>query len=471
MDSQRIQKPLNNFIVLGAGEILARILAFLSVAVLTRKLGAAGFGELSFCLTLAGYLIFVPIIALQDLGIRAVSMKTDESVEIVSSLLKVFTIISGLGLCGIVAISMIFPQLPSTKTLLILCGLALIPQCLNISWAYKALERTALASISLIFTQICYLAFVFLVIDDNDDLNRAPLILGASELLATVILSRMVWSGWKSGSLKKAYTLLSGAWVIILNRFLRALIVSADIIMLGIFVTTDQVGLYSVAYKICFFLLAIGASASIVFQPKLMRVHGDTEKAAGVLSESIWLSWSVGLPLIVGGIIVAPDLLVLLFGKPFAAADTALRILLISTGFLFLQGSMNGIFLALNKLKMQTLFLAIAACTNLILNAFLIIPHGIMGAALATAISELMFLTFTAGLVWKHKWLPGLPILIKPALAGLLMCISLLYFMADWHVLLRIIGGGVVYLTFLVLSGDIPIKYIRSIKSVISRRK
>jgi O-antigen/teichoic acid export membrane protein len=247
MDSQRRQKPLNNFIVLGAGEILARILAFLSVAVLTRKLGATGFGELSFCLTLAGYLIFVPIIALQDLGIRAVSMKTDESVEIVSSLLKVFTIISGLGLCGIVAISMIFPQLPSTKTLLILCGLALIPQCLNISWAYKALERTALASISLIFTQICYLAFVFLVIDDNDDLNRAPLILGASELLATVILSRMVWSGWKSGSLKKAYTLLSGAWVIILNRFLRALIVSADIIMLGIFVTTDQVGLYSVA--------------------------------------------------------------------------------------------------------------------------------------------------------------------------------------------------------------------------------
>mgnify|MGYP001300386406 FL=1 len=50
------------------------------------------------------------------------------------------------------------------------------------------------------------------------------------------------------------------------------------------------------------------------------------------------------------------------------------------------------------------------------------------------------------------------------------MCISLLYFIADWNFLLRIICGGVVYLTFLVLSGDIPIEYISSIKYVIIRR-
>lgn len=463
MDSQRILKPLNNFIVLGAGEIIARIFAFLAVAVLTRKLGATGFGELSFGIALASYLMCVPIMALQDLGIRAVSIATDKSVAIVSSILKVFITISGLGLCGIAAIAIIFPELPSTETLLILCGLALVPQCLNISWAYKALEKPAAASIALIFSQICYLIFVLLFIDNDNDLNKVPLILGFSELVATVFLSRLVWSGWKSGSFKKAYEMLSGGWVIILNRFLRALIVTADVIMLGILATADQVGLYSVAYKICFFLLAIGISAHVVFQPKLMRVHNNAEKAAGVLSESIWLSWSVGLPMVAGGIIVAPDLLVMLFGKPFADADTALRILLFSTGILFLQGAINGIFLALNKLKLQTLFLSIAAGINLLLNVLLIIPYGIMGAALATLLVELMFLILTAGLVWKFKWLPDLSILIKPALAGLLMCVSLLYFMMEWNVLLRIFGAGIVYLTFLVLIGGVPLKSINSV--------
>ena len=458
MGSKRLPKPLSGFIVLGAGEVLARILAFLSVAALTRKIGAAGFGELSFGLTLTNYLIFIPIMALQDLGIRAISLKTDKSVAIVSSILRVFMVISGLGLCSVVIIALAFPQLPLTKTLLILCGLALIPQCLNISWAYKALEKTALASISLIFTQICYLIFVLLVIDNIDDLSKVPIILGISELMAAVLLSKIIWSGWKSGSFKKAYSFLSGGRIIIFNRFLRAAIVSADVVMLGFFVTMEQVGLYAVAYKICFFLVAIAASAHIVFQPKLMRAHNHAEEAAEVLSESIRLSWSVGLPLVAGGIIVAPDLLTMLFGKPFVVADTALRILLLSVGVLFLQGSINGVFVAVNKLKLQTLSLATATCVNLILNLILIIPYGIMGAALATVIAELICLIFTVGLIGKLKWFPDLSVLIKPALASLLMCISLLYFMSDWNVLLKIFCGGVVYLAFLVLSGGAPLK-------------
>lgn len=65
--------PLGNFAALTSGELASRAVAFAVTGLLTRRLGADGFGELAFATAVAGYALLVPIQSLQDYASRQVS--------------------------------------------------------------------------------------------------------------------------------------------------------------------------------------------------------------------------------------------------------------------------------------------------------------------------------------------------------------------------------------------------------------
>lgn len=428
----------------------------MATALLTRRLGASGFGELAFATAITTYLVLVPNAALQNLGSRAVARAVGDAPRIVASVTKVRLAFSAVAITAVSLLAFALPWSATIKALIALSGLAIVPQALNAAWGYKALERTLPVGLALATAQLVYLLAVLGFVHRSEDLLRVPVAQAAGELCAAGMLLALVCKGWRSSSFREGVVILRGAGTVVTNGLLRAVIVTADIVLLGLLASSEQVGLYSAAYRVCFLLAAIAASAHIVFQPSLIRAHDDPARASSVLSGAIWMACAVGLPLVAGGIIVAPDLLALLFGEPYRAAHLAFRILLASSLLLFLHGTMTAAYLARHRLGLQTAVLGSAAAVNLGLNVILIGPLGIVGAAVATVSAELVILIGSATILFHWHWRPDLRVVAKPVLAATGMSVGLLLWPDGWHVIFRIGAGGLAYLGLLALIGGTP---------------
>lgn len=461
--------PLSGFVTLGSSELLARGIAFVATALLTRRLGASGFGELAFATAITTYLVLVPNAALQDLGSRAVARAVGDAHRIVASVTKVRLAFSLAGIAAVVVLAFALPWPHTTRALIALSGLVIVPQAVNAAWGYKALERTFPVGLALTAAQLVYLLVVLGFVHDSNDLLGVPIAQAAGELCAAAVLSSLVWRGWNHGSLREGAVILRGAGTVITNRLLRTVIVTAGMVLLGLLTTNAQVGLYSAGYRVCFLLTAIATSAHIVFQPALVRARDDPAHASSVLTGSLWMASAVGLPLVAGGIIVAPDLLALLFGQPFRDGEQAFRLLLAGTGLLFMHGAIGGAYLARHRLRTYTAILAAAASLNLFLNLLLIGPFGIVGAAIATVSAEAIILLCSAITLWRWHWRPNLRVLIKPAWAALGMVIELLLLTHSWHVLVRIAVAGVTYVAILAMLGALPPQLRHAVFSRLTR--
>jgi len=184
-----------------------------------------------------------------------------------------------------------------------------------------------------------------------------------------------------------------------------------------------ELGRYNAAVRVLFFLLMIAAYATSAALPWLARRRhtGDLGRATGRLAAPLFL----GACFVLGCLWPwTGDLLRLIFGEGFESASTSLRWLLIAAAIVY-AGS--GFFTGVVAGGSTTLVLAIAAgglAVNVLGNLWLIPRHGIEGAAIATAATEL-FVTVAALAVLVLRgqsplrpawiWLFGPPAFAVPA--------------------------------------------------------
>jgi O-antigen/teichoic acid export membrane protein len=239
---------------------------------------------------------------------------------------------------------------------------------------------------------------------------------------------------------------------------MRSLIVTFDVILLGILATRRDVGLYSAGYRICFLLAAIAVATHVVYLPSVTRssMVGAVALRA-VLERSVALTAIVMLPLVAGTVVLAAPLLGLLFGDAFVAGSPALRLVALSVALFALHGTTRSVFVAHHRTRLEAMIFAVAAAVNIGLNFVLIPTLGIVGAGLATLTAEALI--FAACVLWLARigaHYPVLP-LARPAVASLLMAAALKRFVESIPVLALVLGGGVLYLILMVLSGAIRI--------------
>jgi O-antigen/teichoic acid export membrane protein len=174
----------------------------------------------------------------------------------------------------------------------------------------------------------------------------------------------------------------------------------ADTILIGIFMTDADVGIYRVAFQLTSVASFMVIAFHTVLYPRISKWH--TEKEFHLIeysmTKSLTYSLFLAIPVTAGGIILSEKLLYYLYGSSFESGAPVLIILLfvqIANIFLYLQT------MCLNAMDMPkvtfytTLFSAIL---NIILNILLIPRLGISGAALASLATMVMnaVLTYAA---------------------------------------------------------------------------
>jgi O-antigen/teichoic acid export membrane protein len=189
-----------------------------------------------------------------------------------------------------------------------------------------------------------------------------------------------------------------------LTAGLQVINAQADILVLGLFRQSDDVGVYKVAAQAAT-LIPFGLQAvNVVIMPYVARLHaeGDHHRLQRLVTQSARIILALALPLVLAFVFFGDAILASAFGPEYARGHTAL--MLLSLGQLVNAGMGSvGVLLNMTGHERDTLRgVAVAALANLILNFLLIPPFGLVGAAAATASTFVIWNLLLRRAVWQR---------------------------------------------------------------------
>ncbi|NJO45921.1 MAG: flippase [Oscillatoriales cyanobacterium RM1_1_9] len=183
--------------------------------------------------------------------------------------------------------------------------------------------------------------------------------------------------------------LLQGVFMVILNQ--------TDILMIGAWMTPEAVGIYSVAAKTAIWANFVLQAINTVIAPLFTTLYTQRDQSglrSLVRKAAHWIFWP-SLVLIAGLAIFSGPILQL-FGQDFIAAQPSMLTLLVGQLFNVGCGSVGYLMVMTGHQNESAMIFGWSALANVILNGILIPHWGILGAAIATA------LTMSLWNVWLH---------------------------------------------------------------------
>lgn len=166
---------------------------------------------------------------------------------------------------------------------------------------------------------------------------------------------------------------------------------SIDIIVLRLFSSTTEVGIYAVAYQAYTVLSAAAVTATAVLVPLFvsLKVAGkhaiiDRYFIAGVPQGLLLISVSSGL-----AITPVPLLVPIVFGQEFAAAATPMAVLIVGLAFLFASYLAAPVLTLHEQTRATAIINAIAMAINVAIDFLLVgvLQMGVVGPAVSTTVA------------------------------------------------------------------------------------
>lgn len=394
---------------LGSAGIQAvnRVLALALGIVLARTLGAEGYGVYAYAFALMSLIMVaaeagVPTLLVREVAasegrgewgrLRGVLRRAGQFVALASTTIAVL----GLLVLWWLADSLT-PAVLYTTTLMLLV-LPLSAGAKTVVHAMMGLNRVVIGqAVDMLVRPAMVLALVGTVFLLWPDWQQ-PQIAMAAQLLAAVVALILGWlilrrltpgeartappvyqsRDWLRSALP--FTLIGGAGII--NN-------QTDIIMLGWFTGSEQVGIYRVAMQgamlVAFSLQVVNA----VVAPQFSRLYaqGDMVRLQRLVTQSAQVILLAALPMALAFILAGGVAVAWVFGGEFAAAHLPLAILaagqLVNAGF----GSVGFLLNMTGHENLVARILWQTALLNIALNAALIPFYDMDGAAVATAVS------------------------------------------------------------------------------------
>jgi O-antigen/teichoic acid export membrane protein len=219
------------------------------------------------------------------------------------------------------------------------------------------------------------------------------------------------------GTAKK---LLRSSWPLVISSIAISIYMRIDQVMIKEMIGNSQLGFYSASVKIAtlwYFIPTIIASSLFpaIVSAKKNNINMFYNRLQKLYAFMFWIAVAVALPVT----FLSGYLINFIYGTAYSGAAEVLRISIWTGVFVSLGVVTGNLVIVNNKQKYGLIATVIAAVTNAALNYFLIPIYGIIGAALATLIAQIIsgfiipsFLTYDAeyplivfrSVFWKNKY-------------------------------------------------------------------
>ncbi|MFA6548256.1 MAG: flippase [Candidatus Magasanikbacteria bacterium] len=165
----------------------------------------------------------------------------------------------------------------------------------------------------------------------------------------------------------------------------------SDSLLMSKMLSTQEMGWWSVPYKITFAFQFVPVALSASVYPVMSELFLTQKEKIGDLFLKSWrYLFTIVFPISFGLIALATPIIIKLYKPQFAPAIPVLRILLLSLIFGYLSFITGATLNASNRQKTQTSLLAFALVVNILANLLLLPRIGIIGAALSALLSNII---------------------------------------------------------------------------------
>jgi O-antigen/teichoic acid export membrane protein len=212
-------------------------------------------------------------------------------------------------------------------------------------------------------------------------------------LMAVLFLNRYIkirkiFSPKKTDETFKLSKLLSVSFPMLLSSSMFLVMSWTDTIMLGIFRTEGDVGIYNVAMRVAGITSIMLTSVNSIAAPKFAEFYGtkDMSGLRDTVRQSTRMIFWTSFPILLI-LFTFPSFILGIFGNEFRAGVYALMILTFGQFINSVSGSVGYILQMTGNHKVFRNIIFTAALINIFLNYLLIPAYGITGAALASMVS------------------------------------------------------------------------------------
>ena len=328
-----MKRPLKNAAAFLAGDVGSRLLGFVITVYLARVLSPEGFGLISIGFAILGHLTLVASPGISLLETRNVAAAEGTGHGRAGGVLMVRMLLAVI-VCTITwVIILLLPGRGMTGYVTLLYVASLLPMAVSLDWFFQGKEQMGPVSISRLVASLLYGGVVLLAVHTSREIAYAPAAFlignwGGALALLSVYNSRFgkLDMGWQPGLW---WRILRENLPVGLGMFLGQLAVNFPPLAIGIFVTASAVGQFSAASKVAFGFLILDRLFNTLFLPMISRhFAGDRSSAERLLQISL-KGIVIAMALVsVAGVLLAPLLVELLFGRPYTEAGSLLQLLM-----------------------------------------------------------------------------------------------------------------------------------------------
>lgn len=460
------KKTAINIIYTALYQILLVILPIITTPYVSRVLGVNNVGTNSYASNITSYFVLFGEMGMSLYGRREIAAGRDD-INKRTLVFKQLCFVRILLNLILIAIYYIFIRFISNSnlTLLLIYSLNIWANLMDITWFFQGLGEFKLVTVRNFIIRILGVIAIFIFVKKPSDLYAYAAISGVSGVLTQLSLWPMVKKRicpirFNTIGLKRH---IYYSFMMFIPTIFSTLYGKVDILMLGIFNTHKEVGVYTQAENIISIVTNVINSVPLVFMPVLSNMISNGMKKDEIektLEENSRFTWLVSIPLMCGIIGIANVFTPVFFGAGYEKVEYLLYILSFEIVIIGLNNIYGGQYLIASLHQKEfNISVIIASCLNVVMNVFLIPNFASIGAAFASIVTEFIMMLIQRAYTLKdihfsarpnvNYIIGGLLIILMTRLTGLIFGKTII------SLIMEIAVGICVYMLVMILRKDI----------------
>jgi O-antigen/teichoic acid export membrane protein len=272
-----------------------------------------------------------------------------------------------------------------------LYGTMLFTTAIGLDYVFRGRERMGLVAVSLCVRTSIYALGVLLCVRDASRIAWVPLWLTGGEAVGIALVWATYVRNYRLPRPRLSFRFLSimveRGRTVCLIQLSQAVIISADLLVVGFLSSWGDVGLYGAPYRMVTALLTFGLILQQAAFPALSRLWRDKGEAGREALDSLVEVLMTGLvPVAVGCTVLADPLVHLILPETYAGAGTLLALGIWRAPLLILAYLYQTTLIALNRESVGVRTLVAGAIGIVPLVALMRLSLGLAGASLAVIV-------------------------------------------------------------------------------------
>ncbi len=453
-------KIFRNISYMAGGRILGDLFTFLLFVVIARVYGQGGLGEYSFAVAFSGFLVVFVDYGLTNYSIKELSKNNAFKGDHYGGVLSIRLILSVL-VCLLLVLLLPFLAIEGNKEIILLITVSQVMLILvgSLSAALIARQDSHLVGIMEFFYKLVSSVAVVIPALLGQSLSFSLSMLPAIGLLYLLFIFLFVSRKYGRPnifvSLDYYINTFKEAFTYALFILLHQISTRTDVIIIGFLLGVSSVGVYNAAYRIIFLLMLLAYFCELALMPVITNLYQNSrEDLVNLYNRSFGIVMLIAIPLSVGVWLISEDIILLIFGSEFVESSIILGVLSWLVLLAFVK-SVIGVFLtSCDMQKHRTRGQWLAAVVNVSGTMLLIPLLGIIGAAIATIISELILVMLNGV---NLKQVVGAPKVYKHIFMGVIGSVvfcSVVLSIGSMHMFLTIPLAALIYFCVLMMFKD-----------------